>query len=130
MPTSRRQQRVAELLREELNLPITAELSDPCLSDALVVVTHVSVSPDMGNARVFVQHEAPDAAARSIVEALAHAEGFLRASLVENLDLRVVPHLSFEIDNTELRGRRIDQILAQINTAPEAGDQDGTTHSS
>jgi ribosome-binding factor A len=127
MPISRRQQRLSEALREELDLMITAELSDPSLADAMVVVTHVSISPDLGNARVFVQHEAGDAAAPRILEALARAEGFLRTSLIENLDLRVVPHLTFEVDNTELRGRRVDELLGKLGPSGEAKEADGKT---
>ncbi len=49
--TSRRQERIAEVLTEELGLLIASELTDPRLDDAMVTVTDVQVSPDLGNAR-------------------------------------------------------------------------------
>ena len=47
---------------EELGLLIASELTDPRLDDAMVTVTDVQVSPDLGNARVFIQHVLPDSA--------------------------------------------------------------------
>jgi ribosome-binding factor A len=113
MPT-RRQERVAEMMREELSLLIGAELSDPRLAEAMVSVTAVELSQDLRNARVYVEHTLPSAGSREVLEALRHAEGFLRQAIVENLDLRFVPMLSFHIDNTSERGRRIDTLLDTI----------------
>ncbi len=113
MPT-RRQERVAEMMREELSLLIGAELSDPRLAEAMVSVTAVELSQDLRNARVYVEHTLPSARSREVLEALRHAEGFLRQAIVENLDLRFVPMLSFHIDNTSERGRRIDALLDTV----------------
>jgi ribosome-binding factor A len=117
--TSHRQQRISELLRDELGLLISAELDDPRLSDALVTVTDVRVSPDLQSARVYIDHALPVTASREILEALRHSEPFLRRALVENLDLRVVPTLSFHIDETSGRARRIDALLDEIAHSPD-----------
>lgn len=122
--TSHRQQRVSELLHQELSLLIGAELTDPRLADALVTVTHVTVSPDLHNARVFVDHALPAEANHRVLAALRHAEGFLRRALAENLNLRVVPELSFAIDETERRARRVDQLLdALAGSQPASAPQ-------
>lgn len=112
--TSRRQERVAEALLEELGLLISSELIDPRLEDAMVTVTDVKVSPDLGNARVYVQHALPDTQSRAVLSALQHAASFLRRALMENLQLRVVPELHFSIDTTEKRAQHIEEILGQI----------------
>jgi ribosome-binding factor A len=113
MPT-RRQERVSEMMREELSLLIGAELSDPRLAEAMVSVTDVEVSQDLRNARVYVEHVLPSARSSEVLEALRHAESFLRQALVENLNLRFVPMLSFHIDDANERGRRIDALLEAI----------------
>jgi ribosome-binding factor A len=112
--TSRRQERIAEVLTEELALLIASELTDPRLEDAMVTVTDVQVSPDLGNARVYIQHALPDNQTRNVLSALQHSSTFLRRALVENLHLRVVPELHFSVDETEKRAHRIDEILGQI----------------
>lgn len=112
--TSRRQERIAEVLTEELGLLIASELVDPRLEDALVTVTDVQVSPDLGNARVYIQHALPASQSRNVLSALQHSTTFLRRALVENLHLRVVPELHFLVDETAKRGQRIDEILDRI----------------
>jgi ribosome-binding factor A len=121
---SYRQQRVSELLREELGLLIQAEVDDPRLEDALVTVTHVDVTPDLLNARVYIDHALPAESARPILEALRHAEPYLRRALAESLDLRAVPMLTFHVDTVEQRARRVDSILDQIAAGDRAQSQD------
>lgn len=117
---SRRQERVSELLREELSILISTELSDTRLEDALVSVTDVRVSPDLRSARVFVEHALPPASSRQVLAALRHAQTYLRQALVENLNLRFVPELHFQIDTTEERARHIDELLDAIKGQPPA----------
>src|SRR5512135_2720976 len=105
---------IAKLLQQELELLIAAELTDPRLQDAMVAVTHVEMSPDLRNARVYVEHSLPPSASRQVLAALAHAEGFLREQLAEDVRLRYVPHLTFHIDDTGQRGRRVDELLDQL----------------
>ncbi len=109
--TSRRKERISELLHQELSLLVSAELTDPRLEEAMVTVTHVEVSADLHNARVFVEHALPSEKGRHVLAALQHAEGFLRRALAENLNLRVAPELSFAIDETERRARYLDNLL-------------------
>lgn len=130
--TTYRQQRVSELLQQELSLLISAELNDPRLTDALVTVTHVAVSPDLHNARVSVEHALPSASNRQVLAALKHAESYLRRALAENLNLRVVPELSFHVDETERRARHVDELLdaLAVEQAPDgpATQTDGHEH--
>ncbi len=101
-------------MREELSILIAAELTDPRLADAMVSVTGVEVSPDLRSARVYVEHQLPRESSREVLEALRHAESYLRRALIENLDLRFVPVLSFHIDDTGERARRIDALLDSL----------------
>ena len=102
------------MLREELSILISTELSDPRLEDALVAVTDVTVSPDLHNARVFIEHVLPHESDAQVLSALRHAVTFLRLALVENLNLRAVPELTFQIDRSNERGRHIDELLDSI----------------
>jgi ribosome-binding factor A len=122
--TTRRQERIAEVLQEELSLLVAAELEDPDLADAMVNVTRVEVSADLRNARVFVEHDQPARFSRRVLERLHHAEGYLRRQLAESLNLRYVPQLTFTVDDTAVRGRRVDEILDHLPPpAVEADDQ-------
>lgn len=102
------------MLREELSLLIGSELTDERLADAMVNVTDVAVSQDLRNARVYVEHALPPEATRNLLQALRHAEGYLRKALAQNLSLRYIPELTFHIDTSSERGRRIDELLNAI----------------
>lgn len=127
---SRRQERIADLLREELGLLISAELADPRLEDAMLAVTDVQVSADLQTAHVYVEHVLGEAQSREILIALANARSFLRRALLENLGLRVVPNLFFHIDMTERRAQQVDALLdliAQTGAAPSDQEQHADT---
>jgi ribosome-binding factor A len=124
---SRRQERISEMLREELSLLISTELTDPRLEDAMVSVTDVGVSEDLRNARVYVEHALPYESSKQVLAALRHAEGFLRQALLQNLSLRFVPELTFHIDTSTERAQRIDALLnaathASIDQLSHDGD--------
>jgi ribosome-binding factor A len=128
--TTYRQQRISDLLHQELSLLIGAELSDPRLEDALVTVTKVAVSADLHNARVSIEHALPRESSRQVLAALKHAEGFLRRAIAENLNLRVVPELSFHVDETERRVRHIDELLDSLaaQAQPVASTPENDVH--
>jgi ribosome-binding factor A len=109
-----RQQRVTELLFEELSIMIANELSDPRLS--LVRVTSVDVSRDLRNVKVFVTHDDDELPKRDILQGLRHAMPFLRRQLAVRCSLRAVPELSFYYDDTPEKAARVDELLRQIAT--------------
>lgn len=113
--TTHRQQRIAELLKEELGLLISSELDDPRLEDAMLTVTRVTVSQDLRNARVYVEHVLPRESSPQVLQALSHAEGFLRQAVLQNLNLRFAPQFTFQIDETGERARRVDKLLDSIS---------------
>jgi ribosome-binding factor A len=118
MPTIR-QQRVAEMLFEELSIMIGNELNDPRLS--LVRVTSVNVSKDLRNVNVYVTHDDDELSKRDILQGLRHAMPFLRRQLAVRASLRAVPELSFHYDDTPEKAARVDELLRQI-AASRSGD--------
>jgi ribosome-binding factor A len=122
-----RQQRVAELLFEELSIMIANELSDPRLS--LVRVTSVDVSRDLRNVKVYVTHDDDELSNREVLQGLRHAMPFLRRQLAVRCSLRAVPELSFFYDDTPLRAARVDELLRQIatNRGPDVANDNPAT---
>jgi ribosome-binding factor A len=124
-----RQQRVSELLYEELSILISNELEDPRLT--LIDVTHVAVSRDLSSARVYVFHQDDEIARHTVLNGLRNATPFLRRQLAQRCNLRLVPELFFQYDDTPERAARIDELLAsiaeerQINSDGEEATQSG-----
>jgi len=107
-----RQQRVTELLYEELSIMISNELDDPHLS--LLTVTGVQVSRDLRNAKIFVSHQQEDVSRAEMLRHLRKATPYLRSQLAERCSLRLVPELLFYYDDTPEKVGRVQEILQQI----------------
>jgi len=107
-----RQQRVSELLYEELSIMISNELDDPRLS--LVTVTGVDVSRDLRNVKVFVSHQQEDVSRETMLKHLRRAIPYLRSQLAERCSLRLVPELLFYYDDLPEKAERVQEILQQI----------------
>ena len=115
-----RRERVAEQLREEIALLMTREMKDPRVR--LASVSAVNVSPDLRQARVMVSAVGDDSARHGVVAALQHAEGYVRAQLGGRLEnLRTIPHLHFELDESIAYSVRISAMLRDIAAHEHTG---------
>lgn len=103
-----RRYRVADQIQRELGELLRA-VKDPGLT-GMVTVSGVDVSPDLGNAKVFVTvMQAEDTL--ETVAALNRASGFVRGRLAGRLELRAVPRLVFEYDPTLDAVDRVERLL-------------------
>jgi ribosome-binding factor A len=95
-----RHERLSRLFREELDAVIRDELGDPLLDG--VRLTYVELSVDYKHARVaFVGPggaDTPREVRDRMARALGRATPFLRARLVESVELKQVPALRFAWD--------------------------------
>ncbi len=104
--------RVNELLKRELSIAITRELT---FDGALVTVNQVDVTPDLKSAHVFVSvlgSEKPFA----VTEKLEENRVMLQNEISRKVVLKYTPHLIFHLDNSTERGSRIIEILQEIET--------------
>lgn len=109
-----RQQRLGDLLREELSQLILRELEDPRIG--FVTLTEVRMSGDLRHARVYVSVYGTEEEERQTLEALSHAEGFLKRQIGRRLHLRYVPDLTFVVDDTLKRSARIEALLEDLGS--------------
>ena len=129
-PPSQRQLRVGEEIRHALVRILGSDrLHDPDLAGASLTVTEVRVSPDLKAATVFVTPFA-GGEPEKVVSALRRAAGFLQRELANEIELRVLPRLSFAHDARFERAGAIERILADPKVARdlkpgETDDGDG-----
>lgn len=119
---SRRTERVDELLRREIaSMLVSGQIRDPRLSaSAMISVTAVQVSGDLGQARVFIDVLDRGAAIPPILAALRSSAGLIRTRLGQVFRAKRVPKLFFEYDDSVERGERIEGILAELRTESQA----------
>ncbi|WP_114416667.1 30S ribosome-binding factor RbfA [Marinospirillum perlucidum] len=110
-----RTDRIADQLQRELAVLIQREVKDPRL-DAMITVSGVRVSKDLGYADVYVTVLGKEDRQEVIKENLAilkHAAGFLRGRIAQSIKLRVVPQLRFHFDESVQRGQKLSSLIEQ-----------------
>jgi ribosome-binding factor A len=113
-------ERINNLIRRELSDLLCRQVKDPRLG-SFITVTEVDTSSDLRYAKIFVTSigEEPK---QKILSGLAAAAGFFRSELAKRLELRRVPALSFEWDDSIERGARllklIDEVAADSGSPP------------
>lgn len=110
--TTIRQERVQQLLFQELSTLISGELEDPRLS--LLSVTNVDVSRDLRTVKVYVTHADETVSRQAVLTGLRNASAFLRGQVAQRCGLRVVPELIFYYDDSPEKAARVDELLRQI----------------
>ena len=111
---SRRTERIAALLMEEVARLLREDVTDPRIG--LVTITRVDVAPDLSNAMVFysaIGKDDPDDL-QSIDDGLASAAAFLRRRAARVLPLRRMPELRFRYDPSLSLGSKTLGLLREI----------------
>ncbi|MBE6649720.1 MAG: 30S ribosome-binding factor RbfA [Ruminococcaceae bacterium] len=118
-----RQMRVNEAARETLS-DILRTVKDPRVSSSFVTITAVNVSRDMKFAKVYFS--CIGGAPKEVKTGLYSAQGYIRSSLAEKLNLRITPELTFEYDDSAEKGARIESVLKSLgmNGDEEENEQD------
>lgn len=111
MPT-RRQERINDLIHEELSLLVPGRLDDPRLTD--VKITRVEVTQDLSTAKVYYTCDTEDELLPGVLAGLEQAKGFLRGEL-SSAGLRRLPQLVFARDRGYESGERVLEILDHLH---------------
>lgn len=109
--TRRRQERLSDLLKEEISSILFQKMQDPRLS--LCNITNVSLSPDYRHARVYVSVLGSPEHKEQCVKALNLAGGFFRRELGK-LNLKYIPSLQFQADVGAEYSQHIEELLRSV----------------
>lgn len=117
MAGSRRLHRVGDLLQEVAN-DVMRHIKDPAVEGALITITSVQVSPDLGHAKFFVTVMGKPVA--EVVEGLNRAAGFFRREMTKQVSLKRVPAVQFLYDDTLEHAMRLQKLMHEValNTPP------------
>lgn len=115
--TTRRMDRVNQLIKEEIAKIIQLELKDPRLT--LVSVTRVSTSADLRRADVYVSAYGDDKETEEALKALDKAAGFLRRELSEKIEMKYVPRLVIRHDASLAKADKVLKIIEELEQADE-----------
>lgn len=121
---TRRPDRVAEAVREEIAAFLAGGVKDPRVT-GLVTVTAVEMTRDLAQANVFVSILGDDAERELTMEGLKSVATGLRGRVGRALKLRLAPAITFREDDSVARAARIESLLASVKPKPvEPGHDD------
>jgi ribosome-binding factor A len=108
---SQRQLKVSRLIQKELGEIFQRE-TRLLFGSALITVTQVRVSPDLGVAKVYVSlFNVPDT--KALLELIKTHTKDIRTKLSERIkkQVRIIPNLAFYLDDSLDYALRIDELL-------------------
>ena len=114
-----RQQRINQLMRDEIGKLLQHETDDPLLA-SLITITEVEVTQDLQRAKVYVSFLQEGEEADELMKRLRKAARFFRRGVAERLNLRHTPELEFVYDPSIARGARVLALLREISASTPA----------
>jgi ribosome-binding factor A len=112
-----RGERIAERIRDDLSEILLQEVSDPRLGG--IFITGAKVDRELAFADIYVSALEGSERSAEVLEALKHAQGFLRRGLAQRIELRTFPRLRFHWDPTAERAARIEDIIIALHHEQE-----------
>ncbi|MGW8121665.1 30S ribosome-binding factor RbfA [Roseivirga echinicomitans] len=120
MTQSKRQLKFSKLIQKEISEIFQKEHSAKFIG-SLVTVSDVSMSPDLGLARIYLS-VFPVKSTDRIMEEIEAAKSKIRGSLGRRIgkEVRIIPHIAFHADTTAEEAEKMDQIINKLNIPPAA----------
>ena len=103
-------ERFNNLFMEELNIILGTEVKNPLLKN--VIVNAVKITNDLSFAKVYFTCFDEDK--KAILKELKNSSGFLRKLLADRVDIRHMPELVFEYDESLEYAKRIEEKIREI----------------
>ncbi|MBW4583187.1 MAG: 30S ribosome-binding factor RbfA [Tildeniella nuda ZEHNDER 1965/U140] len=123
MATSRRVERVAELIKREVSQMLLSGIKDDRVGSGIVSVTDVQVAGDLQHAKVFVSIYGTSEAKAETMAGLKSATGFVRSELGQRIRLRRTPEVIFLEDSSLERGDKVLSLLNRLSQERESAEQ-------
>jgi ribosome-binding factor A len=109
----RRADRVAGLVQRELSDLLLTKIKDPRLY--MATITRVHMSDDLRSARIYFAVAEGEERATSVLAGFESASGYLRRELSHRLQLRYMPQLSFQYDNSFDRAANLEKVFKALH---------------
>jgi ribosome-binding factor A len=113
MQVSRRPQRIALQIQQEISLLISRHIKDRRIG--FVTVTGVRMSPDLKHAKVYVTLMETEEQKKESLAALHHASGWIRRELGKKIRMKHVPEIVFITDTSQDYGDHIEELINKIH---------------
>jgi ribosome-binding factor A len=116
---SQRQLRVGELIRHALADMLTrGQIREEALTNYVVTVSEVRMSPDLRQATIYVISHEPDGL-EPVLAAFERSKRYIRGQVAQAVNLKFAPDIRFIADETFDEAQRIDALLRSPRVAQD-----------
>ena len=116
---TRRQEKVARIVKEAVNNAITQHLSDPRI-EGLVSITRVEMAPDLRNANVYISVLGKDEATQNkTFAAKVHAKSRIQSLISGKIQSKFCPVLHFYNDDKFKKTLETLKLIEKVTNNPE-----------
>lgn len=120
---TRRTERLDSVIQQEISQLLREQVNDPRLS-SLISITKVSTSSDLRHTKVFISSIGDNVDKKEILQGFTAASGFLRRQLATRLQLKHMPELSFQFDDSIERAANLLRLIDEV-ASNDAENEDG-----
>lgn len=103
-------ERINNMMVEQISYIVATEVKDEDIK--FVTITGANVTNDLSFAKIYFTTLKNK---EETLKALNNASGFIRKMLADRVELRHIPELTFVYDESIEYGKRIEQIIENIN---------------
>lgn len=107
-----RVEKLQELIKQEVGKMLLTDLKDPRIG--FVTVTHVDVTGDLREAKIFVSIMGNEEQVKDSWQGLQSSIGFIRREIGKRIRLRFTPTIAFALDTSLDYSEHIQKLLLQI----------------
>jgi ribosome-binding factor A len=116
---SRRQEKLASMIREAVSDVFLRGLSDPRV-EGVISVTEVKVTPDMRTADVFISiMSTKDATGKTCFAGIEHAAKYIQSQVAHYINMRYCPALQFHRDDKIKKVMETMRLIDEANRPAE-----------
>ena len=107
--------RINEEVMRKISEIIRSDIKDPRIQPLMTSVVSVEVAPDLKTCKAYISVLGDEQAQKDTLAGLRSAEGYIRRSLAQSINLRNTPQITFIIDQSIEYGVRMSHFIDEVN---------------
>ncbi len=126
MSQSRRVERVAALIRNEIGQMLLNGIKNLKFNSAMITITDVEVSGDLQHCKIFVSIFGNENEREEVFSGLEASQVYLKGELGRRLQMRRSPEVIFKLDNGMQKGNNVLNLLDKLEEERKTKDPNFT----
>lgn len=104
--------KINQQLKKEISQILLFEVKDSLIG--FITITHVSLSPDLKNAKVYYTILGDEAKRIKAQKGLDRAVGYIRKQVAQRIKMKFVPEIRFYFDEILQESLRVEKLLDEL----------------